>query len=497
MSTPRILLAFAVAACGCAPQSKPTSVAPTLASAPVTSKPAPLASPRHFAGSVALPGVELAFFVELQREGEAWRGTIDIPMQGLHKAALDDVVVEGARVAFGIAKVGARWSVTLDGEGDPDVCKLEQGGHTLECGLSAVDPARYAELTAVKRPQTPKPPFPYEALDVVVHNTASKLELAGTLTIPLADGPHPVVLLVTGSGAQDRDETIFDHKPFLVLADHLARHGIAALRLDDRGIGGSGGDPKTSTTADFVGDAVAAVAFLRSQPRIDPARVGILGHSEGAIVAPAAAATSKDVAFIVMLAGTGVPGSEILLDQTETFARAAGKSDADVARLLDLQRELFAAVRSTNDDAQLRTTLRPLLARQPEVEGKAIDAELEVLLSPWYRHFVAYDPGPSLRKLKIPVLVLNGELDRQVDAELNVPAISRALRKAGNRRFTVHRLAGINHLFQRAKTGMVDEYAAIEETIAPEVLALISGWILGNTNPQGKKSPSKLNPSTR
>ncbi|HET6583770.1 MAG TPA: alpha/beta fold hydrolase, partial [Nannocystaceae bacterium] len=348
----------------------------------------------------------------------------------------------------------------------------------------------YAELTAVKRPQTPQPPFAYEAIDVVVDHRAASLQLAGTLTVPPGDGPHPVVLLVTGSGAQDRDETIFGHKPFLVLADHLAKHGIAALRLDDRGVGGSGGDPKTSTTADFVGDALAAVAFLRTRPRLDPARIGIIGHSEGAIVAPAAAAADGHIAFVVMLAGSGVPGSEILLDQSETFARAAGKSDAEVAQMLDLQRKLFAAVRSTSDDAQLRATLRPLLAEQPGVDAKAVDAELEVLLSPWYRHFVAYDPGTALRKLETPVLVLNGELDRQVDAELNVPAIVKALKKAGNRRVTVHRLPGINHLFQRAKTGMVDEYGTIEETIAPEVLALVSDWILATAKPlKGRSRP--------
>lgn len=480
MNASRIALALALAGCGASPKSQPTAPEP-VAVAPSQPEPSPPASPRHYAGTIALPGFELAFTVELVHEGERWRGTIDIPMQGLRKGPLDEVVVENDRIAFGIAQAGARWTVTLDGEGDPDVCKLEQNGHTLECGLSAIDAARYADLTAVKRPQTPAPPFPYEARDVVVDNRAANVKLAGTLTVPPGDGPHPAVLLVTGSGAQDRDETIFDHKPFLVLADHLARHGIATLRLDDRGVGGSGGDPKTSTTADFVGDALAAVAFLRAQSGIDSARIGILGHSEGAIVAPAAAAASKDVAFIVMLAGTGVPGSEILLDQTETFARAAGKSDADVERMLASQRELFAAVRSTTDDEQLRALLLPLLAKHPEIGEKNVDAELAVLLSPWYRHFVAYDPAASLRKLKLPVLVLNGELDRQVDAELNVPAIVKALKKAGNRRVTVHRLAGINHLFQHAKTGMIDEYAAIEETIAPDVLALVSDWILATT----------------
>jgi hypothetical protein len=461
----------------------PRTTMPTPAATPTPVVAAPMSVPesstaRHYAGTIALPGVEVPFFVALRKDGDTWTGRIDVPLQRLQGAKLDGVVVERDRLEFGLEKLGARFTVTIDAEGDPDECTLAQAGQSIPCGLSGIDEARWAELTTPvppARPQTPKPPFPYDAIEVEYDNATAGIRLAGTLTIPTGDGPYPAVLLVTGSGAQDRDETLFDHKPFLVIADHLARHGIAALRVDDRGVGKSGGDPKTSTTADFVGDALAGVAFLRTQPRIDARRIGIVGHSEGGMVAPAAAVQSRDVAFIVMLAGTGVPSSDIVVDQIATLNRAAGKGVDEVERLVAGHRELFELVRNGAGEELLGTKLRALMGA--DAPADMIDAQLQVFLSPWYRAFITYDPRPTLQKLTVPVLVLQGELDTQVRAELNVPSIVAALKKARNRRVKVHRLAGLNHLFQHAKTGMVDEYAAIEETIAPEVLTILSDWI--------------------
>lgn len=441
----------------------------------------PLRSPRYYAGAIVVPGAELGFEVELHREDEQtpWTGNIDIPRQGVRAMQLDDVEVEPRAVTFALTRVGARWSVTLDDEGRPSACQFEQGGATLPCTIAdrTLDP-NVAVLREPPRPQTPAPPFPYQALEVGYDNTADGVHLAGTLTIPEGEGRHPAVLLVTGSGAQDRDETILGHKPFFVIADHLTRRGIAVLRVDDRGVGGSSGDPQRSTTADFVEDALAGIAFLRAQPGIDPERIGILGHSEGGIIAPAAAVESSDVAFVIMLAGMGVVGSEIVLRQVETTVRAGGGSAEDVERAVASQRAVFELLASEPDEAALRTRMHALLTSASGPADPGLEAKVALATSPWFRHLASYDPRPVLRRLKAPVLVLQGELDTQVEADQNLPEITAALRKAGNRKVTVHRLPGLNHLFQHAKTGLFTEYAEIEETIAPEVLTLIGDWIL-------------------
>ncbi|HKE19072.1 MAG TPA: alpha/beta fold hydrolase [Kofleriaceae bacterium] len=301
------------------------------------------------------------------------------------------------------------------------------------------------------------------------------MKLAGTLTLPRGDGRHPAVLLVSGSGVQDRDETLFGHKPFWVIADHLARHGIACLRVDDRGIGGSSGDPKTATTDDFVGDALAGVAFLATQPRIDPAHIGIIGHSEGGLIGPIAATRSKQVAFVVMLAGPGVSGAELVPRQLERLLKARGAAENEIAADVDKQRAIMKIVASPRDDATARKDVTAVLAGPSGKPAPELAPQLDRLLSPWYRNFARYDPRPTLARVKVPVLALDGELDVQVDADQNVDAIKKAL--AHNRKAEVKRLPGLNHLFQHATTGAVDEYGTIAETIAPEVLDLITAWI--------------------
>ncbi|HWB82249.1 MAG TPA: alpha/beta fold hydrolase [Nannocystaceae bacterium] len=460
----------------CRPSSPPPTTTPT----PTTTvEPTTPADPDtlYFAGAVAVPGMELAFAVELVRSKDGWTGKIQIPAQGARDLPLSSVVVDAKTIAFAIEQVGAKWSATRDAAGEPDECTFTQGPAKLECGLSRIDATRYAAMATPARPQTPKPPFDYDSTDVTYENAAAKVKLAGTLTVPKGEGPFPAVLMVTGSGAQDRDETIFGHRPFFVIADHFARHGIATLRVDDRGVGGSTGDPGKSTTEDFVGDALAGIAFLATQPKIDKARVGIIGHSEGGLIAPSAATRSKDVRFVVMLAGPGVPGSELLPKQIERVMKAAGAPDAEVQQSVAKQREVMKILVGEKDDAKAREQLLALFADEAKADPKEAEVQLAAVLSPWFRKFVALDPAPVLAKVKVPVLALVGELDVQVDAEQNATAITKALKKGKNKKADVRRMPGLNHLFQHAKTGGVEEYGTIEETIAPEVLDAMSTWI--------------------
>ena len=339
------------------------------------------------------------------------------------------------------------------------------------------------------RPQTPQPPFPYQQEEVTFRNDAANLRFAGTLTRPSAVRPVPAVLLITGSGAQDRDETIFDHKPFAVLADYLTRQGVAVLRVDDRGVGGSDRGPDGVTSSDFAGDVRAGVAYLRNRSEIDAMRIGLVGHSEGAMLAAMVAADSADVAFIVMIAGTGVPGDEILYSQAAAMIRGIGGSDAVIAWDRSLRERVFSAIKAETDGwpnaARRDALLAELAAQTPSAPGvpngaqtrKQAEALLAAMSAPWLRFFIAYDPRPTLARVRVPVLAVGGDKDVQVPAKENLTEIEQAIKKGGNANVTTALMPGLNHLLQTSTTGLPAEYARIEETIAPAALAIIANWI--------------------
>lgn len=478
-------LALLLAACRPAPAVTPTSTPTPVSSTPTVEAPELVPSPQFFSGTIELPGAALPFYVTLAPHDVSWTATIDIPLQGTRGLALQNVIFDGQALSFSLDLVAAKWTITLDTEGDSTACELLQAGATFPCSVTAIDAAAFAELTSPKRPQTPKPPFPYTTREVTLESGAElssrpsgPVKLAGTLAIPSGPGPHPAAILITGSGAQDRDETLFDHKPFAVLADHLARNGVATLRLDDRGVGGSTGDLSQATTDILAADVLVAHAWLRTQPEIAADKVGVIGHSEGGIVGPAAAAKDRSVAFVVMLAGTGVPGEQIVVKQTELITRKSGMADADVKQAIAQQRQIFETLAKVKDEAAARARIAEIIRTTGPVDDAALLPQVDMLFSPWFRAFMAHDPRPVLAKVKVPVLALVGELDLQVDADQNLPEIEKALKKAKNRRVTARRLPGLNHLFQPAQTGLVAEYGAIEQTMSPEVLALVSGWIV-------------------
>jgi pimeloyl-ACP methyl ester carboxylesterase len=340
-----------------------------------------------------------------------------------------------------------------------------------------------------KRPQTPKPPFPYLAAEVSFNNPTDKTKHGGTLTIPKGKGPFAAVVMITGSGSQDRDETIFDHKPFFVIADYLTRQGIAVLRVDDRGVGKSGGDPKKATIEIHATDVSAAVDFLETRTDIDKKKIGLIGHSEGGLLAAIVAAKRRDIAFAISMAGTGVSGAKITVSQVVAIAKASPSATKEkLAKLEVIQKRIVKTAIEQSDAKKLETTLEKALSEAQALglsketltdEQIAERAKLEVtrLTAPWTQSFFKLDPATYWQKVRCPVLALNGEKDVQVDPKLNLPKIKAALEKAKNTDVTIEALPGLNHLFQEAKTGQVDEYARIEQTISPKVLERMAGWI--------------------
>lgn len=433
--------------------------------------------------------LRLVYRIAKDKEGNV-KATLDSPDQGAKGIPVDSVTREGREVKLEAKALKAIYEGQLSEDGQSIAGKFKQGGASFELNLKRLD-----KEPEVARPQEPKKPYPYREEEVAYENSAAKIMLAGTLTLPKSDGPVPAVLLITGSGAQDRDESLLGHKPFLVLADHLTRKGIAVLRVDDRGVGGSSGSTANSTSDDFAGDVLAGVAFLKGRKEIDAKRIGLAGHSEGGIIAPIVASRSKDVAFIVLLAGTGVSGEEIIYRQGALIAKAQGAPEAALTAARASQEKLFKIVREEKDAAKAEELLKKSLSEQiaaaiaasPDakdaIEGQA-NAQLKQILTPWYRYFLFYDPAPALRKVSCPVLAINGEKDLQVEPAQNLPPIKKALEEGGNTDVTIKELPGLNHLFQHAKTGAPSEYGKIEETFAPEALSIVSDWILART---GKK----------
>lgn len=406
--------------------------------------------------------------------------------QGAAEIKIDEFTCVDGKVNFSIAVLMASFSGTLSADGSA----LE--GTFTQNGISNPLNMKRGEAEVLNRPQNPKKPYPYREEEVTYRNEKADITLAGTLTLPNGAGPFPAVLLITGSGAQDRDESLFGHHPFLVLADYLTRQGIAVLRVDDRGVGGSGGDFAASTTMDFAGDVEAGVAYLKTRTEINGKKIGLMGHSEGGLIAPMVAARNKDVAFIVLLAGPGVTGEEILLTQSATITKAMGRSQQEVDDSVNTQKRAFAILRTVKDvteaKKQISAVIREVIAKLPEANRKSITdpealikEQTDALFSPWLHFFMLYDPRPALQKVKVPVLALDGEKDMQVAAKVNLAAIKKALKAGGNKDITTKELPSLNHLFQTCPTGSPEEYGKIEETFSPAALEIIGKWVVAHT----------------
>ncbi len=389
---------------------------------------------------------------------------------------------------FEVPGVRGTFTGTRNAEGTELTGAWKQNVLSLPLQLTKEDPELPVPVKVVVRPQTPQPPFPYSSEEVTFPGLDDSVKLNGTLTIPAGEGRHPALILISGSGPQDRDETLLDHKPFWVLADHLSRRGFAVLRYDERGVGESTGKFETATSEDFSRDVEAALNFLQLHERIAIDQIGLIGHSEGGLVAPMVAARRPDVACLVLMAGTGVDGEQILLSQGTLIMQAEGLGTEEELKLQRvLQGALLRLIKEANDGDSVEQLTQQALDKarslvsveifeKEELEEK-IKLAMQQFQSPWLRFFIRYDPAPTLRRVKCPVLALNGEKDLQVDPKLNLPAIHKALTEGGNPDFEVRQLASLNHLFQTSKTGAVSEYEKIEETLAPAFLEAVTNWL--------------------
>lgn len=441
-----------------------------------------LPDPMAYSGElVSLFGKLAITLVFAETPGGHWVGVIDVPAQGLTGVPLTPVRRDADTITatLGVPGAPAQIDVKVVDDAHRITGTFKQGQFVMDIDFPRE--ADYAVPT-INRPQHPEPPFPYTVRDVTITHPDGHT-LAGTLTIPDDAGRFAAAVLISGSGPQDRDETLFNHKPFLVIADYLTRHGIAVLRYDDRGTGESGGTFAGATTADLATDAMAAMQHLATVDGVDPGRVGLIGHSEGGVIAPIVAGLTGDVGFMVLLAGTGVPGDELLLVQAELLARAAGASDVMIAATRTQQERVFELVRAGADEQTLRTELRPALKSQLERAGleddaleEALDAQIRQVASPWMRYFITYDPRPALTRVTCPVLALNGTVDLQVYHDQNLPEIEKAI-AAGGGDVTIRRYEGLNHLFQPSETGAISEYGMIETTFDEAVLRDIVAWI--------------------
>ena len=448
-------------------------------------------------GPIELPGgvnLRVALRVEPAPDAEerltAVFDSIDQDVRGI---PVTSVSLEDEAVTFEVGSIGGRFEGDLDGDRASIEGTWTQLGNAFPLTLTRVE-----QVSSLRRPQHPEGPFPYQVEDVTFPNVEDAIELSGTLTLPEGSGPFPAAVLASGSGPQDRNETLLGHKPFLVIADHLTRAGIAVLRFDDRGVGGSGGDHAEATTEDFAGDALAAVALLRGRIEIDRDAVGIVGHSEGGLIGPLAASRDRDaVGFLVLLAGPGVPGSEILLHQSDRIARAGGASEEAIAAQHSATERLIALVLSGDaDDPEAGRLAEEATAALGPEQREALDeanaAPTDVgpedpgaLDTPWFRFFLAHDPRSTLRQVECPVLALFGANDLQVDPAQNAEPLETALRDGDGPEPEVVILPGLNHLFQHSETGSPAEYGSIEETFAPEALDRIADWILETTRGGG------------
>ncbi|RZJ74086.1 MAG: alpha/beta hydrolase [Flavobacterium sp.] len=435
-------------------------------------------------GMLSFPGGQLRLAINISKTGTGYTATMDSPDQGASGIPVTAISFVNNTLNFSIENAKIEYEGTFENNGFKGTFRQAGMPIPLYLGRDAVQAA-----AKPARPQEPKQPYPYHTENVTFKNEKAGITLAGTLTLPKKEGNYPAVVLISGSGPQNRDEELMDHRPFLVLADHLTRNGIAVLRYDDRGVGESTGNFASATTDDFASDAEAAFNYLKTRKEINKKKIGLAGHSEGGTAAPIVASRNEDMAFIVLMAGSTIPGDDLLLLQNYMLGKSSGMPEAELTKLSGINKKIYNAVKEENNHEAMKqrvskifeTEMRPVLVSKGIPQGQVkeyMDMQVATMTSPWYVHFIRYNPGPALEKVKCPILAINGDKDQQVASVANLDAVKRAAEKSGNKKVTVKQLPGLNHLFQESATGSPQEYGTIEQTFSPVALNEISAWIL-------------------
>ena len=403
--------------------------------------------------------------------------SLDQSIQGIPASRVSE---KGSDIKLELPAFDAEYTGTVNTAKNSIAGTWSQSGNTEK-----LDFRRSERILELRRPQNPAKPYPYKVEEVSFAAADGKANLAATLTLPQSNAPFPAVLLVGGSGPNDRDETTAGHKTFLVLSDFLTRRGIAVLRYDKRGIAQSTGNYAAATLEDFAQDAQLVFAYLKSRKEVDTKRLGIIGYSEGGILGALVATRSTDVSWLVLMGTPVTTGERTLLRQSELIARAGGLPEEQITRSLEFDRNAYAVVREEKNPEAMEKRLNVLVEQSglsQAMSPAALQAQIRVMSSPWFRDFLIYDPEPVLEKLQCPVLALSGDRDLQVDSTENVPLLRKAYETSGNKDFTVVEIEGVNHLFQTAQSGSPALYGAIEETMAPSVLAVVRNWIVKHTS---------------
>lgn len=432
-------------------------------------------------GYLRMDAITIKIVFHIKTDGSGYKATMDSPDQGAHGLIFKQVIWNAPRLTLQMPEISGVYSGEL--KGDSLIGEWLQGNVMVPLKLvrdngDATDPN--------PRPQLPQAPFDYVIKEVKVKNPLGNIELAGTLTLPKGTGPFPAVILVSGSGPQDRDESLFGHKPFWVLAHELTRSGIAVLRYDDRGVASSQGTFRGAKTSDFANDARAMLNYLRTIPEVNPQRVGVIGHSEGGLIAWILAQDSTPPAFLISLAGPGIPTDSLLLLQSRLLGRDAGGSEEQLDKSEKLNRKLYSLVKTESDSVKLRKLIQEEIKKYKASNGedpKSTRSLQEMatltgtLLDPWFREFIKYDPVPLIKKVSVPVFAANGQLDRQVTPNENLLSISENLPLEIAVKSRIQNYPGLNHLFQSAQTGNPNEYGKLRETFSPQVMEDIADWI--------------------
>jgi hypothetical protein len=438
-------------------------------------------------GVLEVQGLRLRVVFHIEQTDNGLISTMDSPDQGAKDIPVTSVSFENKVLKLAVKNAGIEYEGILNEDGTVKG-DFRQGGQSFPMVLTREAIEQQKKI----RPQDPIKPYPYVEEEVTFENIKAGITLAGTLTLPKKEGIFPGVVLITGSGPQNRDEELLGHRPFLVLSDYLTRNGIAVLRFDDRGTGASTGDFKTATSIDFSNDVDAAVAYLKTRKEIDEKKIGLIGHSEGGIIAPIVAVGSKDVSFIVLLAGTGIRGDQLLLLQQELIGKAMNMSESDLLKAKTINRGAFDIVLYNTDTEKMKKEMvdyfKQVIKDNPDMEKAEgmseedlINFQVDALINPWMRYFIRYHPGEMLEKVECPVLAINGEKDLQVPPGINLSEIQKALHKGGNMNVTIKEMPGLNHLFQECETGSPSEYAAIDQTFSPTALKVVLEWIQKQT----------------